>query len=157
MMLCRINQKNEILPIIQNDFLKTRLSDLIELNENATKLPLTFTYTPISIGKLRLILHVEHALKSLKQFGFTKKDIDEVKGIFSEANLYLLCGTMFIASVHVGCLILFTNWTFLRDMFLHFSSSLISCHSKTTFRFGDKRKAMWVFRYGPRCGEHSVR
>lgn len=89
------------MPILQNDFLKTRLSDLIELNSNTTKLPLTFTYTPISVGKLRLILHVEHALRALKKFGFTAKDIDEVKGIFSEANLYLLCGTMFIGSVHL--------------------------------------------------------
>lgn len=72
------------------------------MNSNTTKLPLTFTYTPISVGKLRLILHVEHALKALKQFGFTNKDVDEVKGVFSEANLYLLCGTMFIGSVHVS-------------------------------------------------------
>lgn len=98
----RITKDRDILPIIQNDFLKTRLNDLIEMNSNTTKLPLTFTYTPISVGKLRLILHVEHALRALKQFGFTNKDVDEVKGIFSEANLYLLCGTMFIGSIHVS-------------------------------------------------------
>lgn len=98
----RINNQNDILPIIQNDFLRTRLADLIELNENKTKMSLTFTYNPISIGKLRLLLHVEHALRSLKQFGFTRKDVDEVKGIFSDTNLYLLCGTMFIGSIHVS-------------------------------------------------------
>lgn len=90
------------MPIIQNDFLRTRLADLIELNENKTKMPLTFTYNPISVGKLRLLLHVEHALRSLKQFGFTRKDVDEVKGIFSDTNLYLLCATMLIGSVHVS-------------------------------------------------------
>lgn len=98
----RITKDGDILPIIQNNFLKTRLSNLVEMNSNTTKLPLTFNYSPISIGKLRLILHVEHAMRSLKQFGFTRKDVDEVKGIFSEANLYLLCGTMLIASVHVS-------------------------------------------------------
>lgn len=81
--------------------MRTRINDLIEITENSTKLSLTFTYNPISIGKLRLILHVEHALRSLKQFGFSRKDVDEVKGIFSETNLYLLCGTMFIGSIHV--------------------------------------------------------
>lgn len=86
---------------MQNDFLRTRLADLIEINENSTSLPLTFHYKPISVGKLRLILHVEHALQAMKGFGFTKKDIDEVKGIFSDSNLYLLCGTLLIASVHV--------------------------------------------------------
>lgn len=100
----RITKDKDILPIVQNDFLKTRLSDLIEMNSNTTKLPLTFFYSPISVGKLRLLLHVEHALKALKQFGFTNKDVDEVKGIFSEANLYLLCGTMLIGSVHVSIL-----------------------------------------------------
>lgn len=99
---CRINNQNDILPIIQNDFLRTRLADLIELNENNTEMPLTFTYYPISVGKLRLLLHVEHALRSLKQFGFTRKDVDEVKGIFSDTNLYLLCATMFIGSMHVS-------------------------------------------------------
>lgn len=98
----RITKNGDILPIIQNNFLKNRLNELVALNSNTTKLPVTFTYTPISIGKLRLILHVEHAMKALKQFGFTNKDLDEVKGIFSETNLYLLCGTMLIASVHVS-------------------------------------------------------
>lgn len=97
-----MTQKQEFLPILQNDFLKTRLNDLEEITTNSTKLSLTFNYSPISIGKLRLLLHVEHAMKSLKKFGFSDKDIDEVKGIFSDTNLYLLCGTIFIGSVHVS-------------------------------------------------------
>lgn len=75
------------------------------------------------MGKLRLILHVEHALQAMKGFGFTKKDIDEVKGIFSESNLYLLCGTMLIASVHV-------NIQFAFDIFSEFAEKLpisLSC------------------------------
>lgn len=62
------------------------------------------------MGKLRLILHVEHALQAMKGFGFTKKDVDEVKGIFSESNLYLLCGTMLIASVHVNIILTFNQF-----------------------------------------------
>lgn len=62
------------------------------------------------MGKLRLILHVEHALQAMKGFGFTKKDVDEVKGIFSESNLYLLCGTMLIASVHVNNILTFNQF-----------------------------------------------
>lgn len=86
---------------MQNDFLRTRMADLVQIDDNSTTLPLTFHYQPLGVGKLRLILHVEHALRAMKSFGFTKKDVDEVKGIFSESNLYLLCGTMLIASVHV--------------------------------------------------------
>lgn len=46
----------------------------------------------------------------MKGFGFTKKDVDEVKGIFSESNLYLLCGTMLIASVHVNIILTFNQF-----------------------------------------------
>ena len=97
----RVNKKNEFLPIIQNDFLKTRISDLQEVSKTTKSMELSFHYSPISIGKLRLILHVEHALRSLKQLGFSKKDVDEVKGIFSDTNVYLLCGTIFVGSIHV--------------------------------------------------------
>ncbi|XP_031627427.1 cleft lip and palate transmembrane protein 1-like protein [Contarinia nasturtii] len=134
--LIRITKDKDILPIVQNDFLKTRLIDLIEMSSNTTNLPLTFTYTPISIGKLRLILHVEHALRALKQFGFTIKDIDEVKGIFSEANLYLLCGTMFIGSVH---------------LLFDFLSLKMTSHS------GGRRRATWAYRYAQLCGELLVK
>ncbi|KAG4072039.1 hypothetical protein HA402_015538 [Bradysia odoriphaga] len=99
--LIRVNKHHEFLPILQNNFLKTRMTDLFEITRNTTKATLTFNYSPISIGKLRLLLHVEHALKSLKQLGFSKKDVDEVKGIFSDTNVYLLCGTIFVGSVHI--------------------------------------------------------
>lgn len=100
-LICRFNKHHEFLPILQNNFLKTRMTDLTEITKNTTKVTLTFNYSPISIGKLRLLLHVEHALKSLKQLGFSKKDVDEVKGIFSDTNVYLLCGTIFVGSIHV--------------------------------------------------------
>lgn len=74
----RVNRKNQFLPIIQNDFLKTRIIDLEEVTKTTNTMTLTFNYSPISIGKLRLLLHVEHALRSLRQLGFSKKDIDEV-------------------------------------------------------------------------------
>lgn len=89
------------MPIIQNDFLKTRINDLQEIVSTDTNLKLSFNYAPIGIGKLRLLLHVEHALLTLKKLGFTKKDVDEVKGIFSDTNVYLLCGTIFVSSIHV--------------------------------------------------------
>jgi len=99
----RVSYKNEFLPIIQNDFLKTRLHELREVKQNTSKFQLEFNYAPISVGKLRLLLHVEHALRSLNQLGFTQKDIDEVKGIFSDTNVYLLCGTVLVGSIHVCC------------------------------------------------------
>lgn len=59
-------------------------------------------YSPVSLGKLRLVLHVQATMENLKNLGFSDKDIDEVKGIFADTNVYLLGGTFFIAAVHVS-------------------------------------------------------
>jgi len=40
--------------------------------------------------------------QALLTIGFATKDIDEVKGIFSDTNVYLLCGTIFVSSIHVS-------------------------------------------------------
>lgn len=158
----RVNQKKEFLPILQNDFLKTRLNDLEEITKNSTKLSLTFNYSPIGIGKLRLLLHVEHAMKSLKKIGFSDKDIDEVKGIFSDTNLYLLCGTIFIGSVHVRpTTIQFRHvtrtfgYTIYILLFVRFSS--IFYRLKTTLHFGAERSIMPAYQHARHFGEHLVK
>lgn len=38
----------------------------------------------------------------LQNLGFSPKDVDEVKEIFADANIYLLCGTLLIGSIHVS-------------------------------------------------------
>lgn len=129
--LIRVSYKKEFLPIIQNDFLRTRLSDFEEVTKNTTKIDLEFNYSPISFGKLRLILHVEHAMRSLARMGFTEKDIDEVKGIFSDTNVYLLCGTVMIASVHM-----------LFD-FLSFKNDVIFWKRKRSYAGLSVRTTLW--------------
>jgi hypothetical protein len=66
------------------------------------KMNITVEYSPVSLGKLRLILHMQVTMENLKNLGFSDKDIDEVKGIFADTNIYLLGGTFFIAAVHVS-------------------------------------------------------
>ncbi|XP_055644146.1 lipid scramblase CLPTM1L [Toxorhynchites rutilus septentrionalis] len=97
----QINRYNEFLPILYVDHLNTRQQDLMEISQKSTNFTLEFNYTPIGVGKLKLFVHVEQAILALKSMGFSNKDIDEVKGIFSNTNLYLLCGTVFIGSIHM--------------------------------------------------------
>jgi hypothetical protein len=44
----------------------------------------------------------EGAMDQMKMFGCSIKDLDEVKAIFSDTNIYLLGLTMLVASVHVS-------------------------------------------------------
>lgn len=63
---------------------------------------MTLDYSPASIGKMKFLVHIEIAMQSLTTMGFTHKDIDDVKGMFADTNLYLLCGTIIISSIHVS-------------------------------------------------------
>lgn len=87
--------------MINYNFLETRLTNLIPIMTDLKSENVTISYSPISVGKLRLILHVEAAMKKLKELGFGDKDVDEVKSILADTNLYLLAGTVFVASMHV--------------------------------------------------------
>lgn len=143
--LIRINKNHEFLPIVQNDFLRSRLSDFEEVNRNTSSINLEFNYNPVGIGKLRLVLHVEHAMESLNQLGFTSKDVDEVKGIFSDTNVYLLCGTMFVGSIHVS---IFDQFIYLNSLIINFnffSFYSIFYHSKMMYPFGDVKNHMQAF------------
>ncbi|KAK2586649.1 hypothetical protein KPH14_011694 [Odynerus spinipes] len=97
----RVVHGNIYLPIINYDFLQTRYRDLVQITPQSKTVNVSVIYTPISLGKLRLILHVEASMQNLTNLGFSDKDIDEVKGIFADTNIYLLGGTFFIAAVHM--------------------------------------------------------
>jgi Cleft lip and palate transmembrane protein 1 (CLPTM1) len=102
--MVRVSKKYEFLPMVQSNVLKERFQDLIEVTKNFTKVEIEFNYAPSSVGKFRLIAHIESAMSQLNALGFSSKDVDEVKSIFADANLYLLCGTLLIGSLHVSIL-----------------------------------------------------
>ncbi|XP_032905270.1 cleft lip and palate transmembrane protein 1-like protein [Amblyraja radiata] len=91
----------QYLPILFVDELSNRVRDLKIINGTAGALPLTICYDAISLGKLRFWTHMQEAVYSLQQFGFTEKDVDEVKGIFVDTNLYFLALTFFVAAFHL--------------------------------------------------------
>ncbi|KAF4073749.1 hypothetical protein AMELA_G00246920 [Ameiurus melas] len=89
------------LPLLFIDELSNRVKDLVEINSSSTELPLTISYDTITLGKLRFWIHMQDAVYSLQQFGFTEKDADEIKGIFVDTNLYFLALTFFVAAFHL--------------------------------------------------------
>ncbi|KAM4549996.1 lipid scramblase CLPTM1L [Fundulus diaphanus] len=94
-------KKMVYLPLLFVDELSNRVKDLVEINSTSTELPLTVSYDSISLGRLRFWIHMQDAVYSLQQFGFTEKDADEIKGIFVDTNLYFLALTFFVAAFHL--------------------------------------------------------
>ncbi|XP_071575880.1 lipid scramblase CLPTM1L isoform X1 [Temnothorax nylanderi] len=97
----KIIGKRTFLPIVNCDFLQTRHRDLKRITPQNYTTNVAVEYSPVSLGKLRLVLHVQATMENLRNLGFSDKDIDEVKGIFADTNVYLLGGTFFIAAVHL--------------------------------------------------------
>ena len=96
-----MNQKQEYIPIFYIDELSFRVRDLIEIRPEMEAVNLTIKFRPISVGRLRLLIVAQHSVEHMKQYGFSDKDVDEVKGIFTDVNIYFLSLTFFVAAVHV--------------------------------------------------------
>ncbi|GFO30988.1 cleft lip and palate transmembrane protein 1-like protein [Plakobranchus ocellatus] len=92
---------NYYYPIVLIDELGFRLKDLLPLNESSSEMPLTIAYSSISLGKLRLRLNIQKSFITIKSLGFTDKDTDEIKSIFSDTNLYFLLLTFTVAAFHL--------------------------------------------------------
>uniref|UniRef100_A0A6I8QI40 Lipid scramblase CLPTM1L n=1 Tax=Xenopus tropicalis TaxID=8364 RepID=A0A6I8QI40_XENTR len=101
MKMIQLGKSVYYLPIIFIDQLSNRVKDLMMINRSTTELPLTVSYDKISLGKLRFWIHMQDAVYSLQQFGFSEKDADEVKGLFVDTNLYFLALTFFVAAFHL--------------------------------------------------------
>lgn len=100
--LLRLKPNGQFLPIAREDLLSQRIKDLTEITKSSSSMAFQYIYSPVSLGKIRFNLQMEGTLKAFVGLGFTEKDIDEVKSVFSDTNLYLLCATLAIGSVHVS-------------------------------------------------------
>lgn len=49
----------------------------------------------------RMAAQFQAAMDAMNVIGFTSKDMDEIKGVFADTNVYLLALTLFVASMHV--------------------------------------------------------
>lgn len=99
--LLNINQKGRYLPLLHVDGLSTLERHMVPITKNTSEVSVEFYFTPVSLGRMRIWTTVESTLGNLISLGFTDKDIDEVKGIFTDTNLYFLGMTFFVALVHM--------------------------------------------------------
>uniref|UniRef100_A0A452V917 Lipid scramblase CLPTM1L n=1 Tax=Ursus maritimus TaxID=29073 RepID=A0A452V917_URSMA len=138
MKMIQLGKTVHYLPILFIDQLSNRVKDLMVINRSTTELPLTVSYDKISLGRLRFWIHMQDAVYSLQQFGFSEKDADEVKGIFVDTNLYFLALTFFVAAFHL----LFDFLAFKNDIsFWKKKKSMIGMSTKA----GRCSQEFWAF------------
>ncbi|XP_065913590.1 lipid scramblase CLPTM1L-like [Dysidea avara] len=89
------------LPVLYVDQLSVlqRHMKLMEKSDSVKELQIN--YSPMSLGMMRLLNHFTVSLNSMKTLGFSDKDLDELKGIFVDTNIYLLALTFFISFFHL--------------------------------------------------------
>lgn len=97
----RLAPNKEYLPVLYIDQLGVIYRYLKPVNKSSSEMQLKINYAPISLGKLRIWSSVHHSLNSMKDLGFTDKDLDDVRGIFTDTNLFLLALTFGITVLHL--------------------------------------------------------
>ncbi|CAH8514725.1 unnamed protein product [Schistosoma turkestanicum] len=75
-------------------------SEIKQVNENR-QLEIVLSVEPLSVGHMRLRCVLESVADRLHSYGIKSKDIDEIRGIFLDTNLYLLLTTLFISIFHL--------------------------------------------------------
>ncbi|XP_062254431.1 lipid scramblase CLPTM1L-like [Platichthys flesus] len=91
------------LPLLLVNELSVRVRDLMEINSSTVHLPLTVSYEGISLRGFRFWVHLQDVVYSLRQFGFTEENIDEIKETLLGSNLYLLVLTALITALQLIC------------------------------------------------------
>uniref|UniRef100_A0A3B3WEQ9 Lipid scramblase CLPTM1L n=1 Tax=Poecilia mexicana TaxID=48701 RepID=A0A3B3WEQ9_9TELE len=92
----RISQEGRrmtYLPLLLVNELTCRVKDLM-VGRSSVQLPLTVSYEGISLRTFRFWIHLHDIVYSLRQFGFTEENIDEIKETLIGSNLYLLVLTL---------------------------------------------------------------
>uniref|UniRef100_A0A672Z789 Lipid scramblase CLPTM1L n=1 Tax=Sphaeramia orbicularis TaxID=375764 RepID=A0A672Z789_9TELE len=98
----RVSQEGKqmmYLPLLLVNELSFRVKDLMEISIDTDYLPLTVSYEGISLRRFRFWIHLQDVVYSLRQFGFTEENIDEIKETLADSNLYLLVLTAVITLI----------------------------------------------------------
>ncbi|XP_027869226.1 cleft lip and palate transmembrane protein 1-like protein [Xiphophorus couchianus] len=103
MRLSQEGRRMTYLPLLLVNELSCRVKDLMEINSSSMQLPLTVSYEGISLRTFRFWIHLQDIVYSLRQFGFTEENIDEIKETLIGSNVYLLVLTALITSLQLIC------------------------------------------------------
>lgn len=93
--------KNRYLPVLFIDELGFRSADSTEINPDTRNGTLDISYSPISIGKLRLWTTLMGSMAMMRELGFSEEDTEQIRGLFTDTNIWLLSLTFFVSTFHL--------------------------------------------------------
>ncbi|KTG32235.1 hypothetical protein cypCar_00009768 [Cyprinus carpio] len=95
-------KKKLYLPLLLVDELRSRLNDLIEMDSTTKAVPLTISYDTITLRKFRIWIHIQAVIYSLKHFGFSEQNLDEIKAVLVESGLHVLALSILVPAFHLS-------------------------------------------------------
>lgn len=79
----------------------TGQSDGAHVDDGAPQVAFELRVQRVSVGMMRLWILFQRSFDSLRGLGFTEKDVDEVKGIFTDTSPLLLLVTFVVSAFHL--------------------------------------------------------
>ncbi|RXN05908.1 cleft lip and palate transmembrane 1 [Labeo rohita] len=73
-----------------------------EMNSTTKAVPLTISYDTITLRKFRIWIHIQAVIYSLKHFGFSEQNLDEIKAMFVESGLHILALSVLVPAFHLS-------------------------------------------------------
>uniref|UniRef100_A0A0N5B410 Lipid scramblase CLPTM1L n=1 Tax=Strongyloides papillosus TaxID=174720 RepID=A0A0N5B410_STREA len=92
---------NEYTPVVISDEMNIRESNFLKVEKENTSTVIRIEYHPLSIGSFRMQMSMKESFKHLKDLGFSEKDFDDVKNIFTNVNIYYLSLIITVCTVHI--------------------------------------------------------
>ncbi|XP_026879024.1 cleft lip and palate transmembrane protein 1-like protein isoform X2 [Electrophorus electricus] len=96
------DKKKLYLPLLLIDEMRSRLKDFNEINITTKAAPLMISYDTITLRKFRIWIHIQAVIFSLKHFGFSEKNLDEIKAMFVESGVHILVLSILVPAFHLS-------------------------------------------------------
>lgn len=96
-----IVENTRYLPYIHICQLSMKEENYRVLNISQTRFTLTIDHSPSSIGKLRFFRQLESSLSQMKELGFSDTQLNELTGMFTDTDLYIIFLTFVVSIFHL--------------------------------------------------------
>lgn len=88
-------------PMVYVSELNFRTDELKEVEKGKSEMELSIRYRPVGVGKMRFMVNMERSLMGFTDMGFQEKDVDDVKGLIVDTEMYILLMTFTVSAFHL--------------------------------------------------------